>query len=147
MPHAIAAPPNPSSSEPLAEINTTPLIDVMLVLLIMFILTIPIATNTIEVELAQGGTPPLVNPVSNTVTITATDGIEWNGFAISEAELRTALALSLRLPVEPELRFQPVAGASYGRSAAVMNTIKAMGITRFGFVGNEQHAAFGKPGG
>lgn len=128
----------------MADLNTTPLIDVMLVLLVMFIITIPVATNSIELELPQGKIRPTIGTVSNTVSIATSGQVYWNDSPASDAELRSALAATLALPVEPELRFQPAPAAGYGRAAEVLAQIKAAGVTRIGFVGNEQFAAFDK---
>ena len=129
---------------PLADLNVTPLIDVMLVLLVMIIMTIPIAINAIEVELPLGPGTPRVEEVSNSVSISPDNHIYWNGADVTHDQLRAALVNSLQLPIEPELQFRPDAAASYGLTAEVIHTIKASGVTKFGFVGNEQYAAFGK---
>ena len=99
---------------PFAEMNMTPLIDVLLVLLVMFILTIPSATHTLPIDLPVAcKTCPLprLNPVANTVSIDADDRLVWNGTPIAGTQLAALLAASLRLPVEPELRFAPAARA------------------------------------
>ena len=133
---------------PMMEMNTTPLIDVMLVLLIMFIITIPVATNSINIDLpvpnpAQNIT---VEPVKNKLVITQANEILWNGNSINEGQLVTLLQESAAMNPEPELQFQPEALASYDLSAKVLNIIKNSGVTKFGFVGNEQYRTFGKAG-
>lgn len=133
-----------SSSEllPIGEINTTPLIDVMLVLLVMLIITIPAATHSLEVPLPQGADPfHTIRPI-NTVAIDSGNRILWNGATVSPSELTALLGASARLPAEPELRFQPEGSASYGLSAEVLRLIKNSGVTAFGFVGNEHHSEF-----
>ena len=87
--------------EPMMEMNTTPLIDVMLVLLIMFIITIPIQTHAVKIDLPQSSTndAPMVDPVKNKVAIDAAGIITWNGSAIDLLTLRQYLQQSLRLPV------------------------------------------------
>ncbi|SFF74319.1 outer membrane transport energization protein ExbD [Novosphingobium sp. CF614] len=133
---------------PMMEMNTTPLIDVMLVLLIMFIITIPVATHSIDIDLPVAtpptDTPPPVDPVKNKVVLTVDNKILWNGNQISGPMLMDLLKQSLTYSVEPELQFQPEPNASYELSAQVLQIIKASQVTKFGFVGNEQFAEFNK---
>jgi biopolymer transport protein ExbD len=133
---------------PMMEMNTTPLIDVMLVLLIMFIITIPVATHSIDIDLPVASpptdTPPPVDPIKNKVVVTPDDKILWNGSQIDGPMLLNNLKESLTFPVEPELQFQPDPQASYNLSAQVLNIIKGSQVTKFGFVGNEQFSEFGK---
>jgi len=132
---------------PMMEMNTTPLIDVMLVLLIMFIITIPVATHSVDIDLpspSPNDTPPPVDPVKNKLVLTPANEILWNGTPITPSELTTNLQTSLAMPVEPELQFEPEPEASYELSAQVLNIIKGSGITKFGFVGNEKYRVFGK---
>ncbi|TCM18728.1 outer membrane transport energization protein ExbD [Novosphingobium sp. PhB165] len=133
---------------PMMEMNTTPLIDVMLVLLIMFIITIPVATHSIDIDLPVAtpptNTPPPVDPIKNKIVLTADAKILWNGNAVDQGTLRNLLAQSLTYKVEPELQYQPEAQASYELSAQVLELIKASNVTKFGFVGNDQFREFGK---
>ncbi|WP_260926411.1 ExbD/TolR family protein [Novosphingobium sp. 9] len=132
---------------PMMDMNTTPLIDVMLVLLIMFIITIPVATNSINIDLpvnSQTTTPPPINPVKNKIVLTQDDRILWNGTPIDGPTLAKTLADTTRMDPEPELQYQPEAEASYDLSAKTLQVIKASGVTKFGFVGNEQYQVFGK---
>lgn len=133
---------------PMMDMNTTPLIDVMLVLLIMFIITIPVATHSIDIDLPVASPPqpnkPLVDPIKNKVVLTPDDKILWNGTQIDGQTLQSNLAESLTFATEPELQFQPDGGASYDLSAKVLQVIKASQVTKFGFVGNEQFAEFNK---
>ncbi|OYX64626.1 MAG: biopolymer transporter ExbD [Sphingomonadales bacterium 32-64-17] len=133
---------------PMMEMNMTPLIDVLLVLLIMFIITIPVATHAVNIDLpvASNEPPPpdQVDPIKNKIVLTPTNQILWNGTVINQGELVRNLQQSLRFAVEPELQFEPEANASYDLSAKVLNIIKASGVTKFGFVGNEKYRQFGK---
>ena len=134
---------------PMMEMNMTPLIDVLLVLLIMFIITIPVATHAVNIDLPSSATPPddiPLDPVKNKVVLTQQDQILWNGNPITVNELRGFLEESLRFAVEPELQFEPEPNASYELSANVLNIIKGSGVTKFGFVGNEKYRSFGKGG-
>ena len=136
-----------AEGEPMMDINTTPLIDVMLVLLIMFIITIPVATHSIDIDLPQANEnppPDMVDPIKNKIVLTPQNQILWNGTAIDDGTLVANLQTSLTYAVEPELQFEPEANASYDLSAKVLNIIKASGVTKFGFVGNEKYRVFGK---
>jgi biopolymer transport protein ExbD len=130
--------------EPMVEMNTTPLIDVMLVLLIMFIITIPIQTHAVKIDLPQSAPPSdnVVDPVKNKVAIDAGGVISWNGAPIDLLTLRQYLQQSLRLPVEPELQFQPNAQTRSVVVDEVLAEIKRAGVTKLGFVGNEQYSSF-----
>ncbi|MCX7863455.1 MAG: biopolymer transporter ExbD, partial [Novosphingobium sp.] len=102
---------------PMMEINTTPLIDVMLVLLIMFIITIPVATHSVDIDLPvpDQNPPPKdkVDPVKNKVGLTRQAEILWNGEVVTDGQLLALLKQSLTLPVEPELQFEPEPDAPY----------------------------------
>jgi biopolymer transport protein ExbD len=131
---------------PMMEINTTPLIDVMLVLLIMFIITIPVATHAVNIDLPQA-TPPtdeqVIDPVKNKLVITQTNQILWNGAPTTGGQLVSLLAQTRTMEPEPELQFQPEEYASYELANQVLKVIKESGVSKFGFVGNEQFASFG----
>lgn len=130
---------------PMMEMNMTPLIDVLLVLLIMFIITIPVATHAVNIDLPSPSpledNPP-VDPIKNKIVLTAPGQILWNNIPINENQLVGNLQQSLTLAVEPELQFEPEANAGYDLSARVLNIIKNSGVTRFGFVGNEKYRQF-----
>ncbi|MCZ8135637.1 MAG: biopolymer transporter ExbD [Porphyrobacter sp.] len=133
--------------EPMMDMNMTPLIDVLLVLLIMFIITIPVATHSVDIDLPQGNPPPqdiVVDPVKNKLVLTQADQILWNGTPVDSGQLVTLLSETTRMAVEPELQFEPEPLASYDISAKVLQIIKTSGVTKFGFVGNEKYRAFGK---
>ena len=133
--------------EPMMEMNTTPLIDVMLVLLIMFIITIPVATHAVNIDLPNPAAPPpdvIIKRDKNKVVIMPNNEILWNGTPITVNQLTSLLKTTLAIKPEPELQFQPDAQAPYDTSIQVLNIIKVSGVTAFGFVGNEQYAGFGK---
>ncbi|MGF7153829.1 ExbD/TolR family protein [Novosphingobium gossypii] len=133
---------------PMMEMNTTPLIDVMLCLLIMFIMSIPVATHSIDIDLPVAtpptDTPPPIDPVKNKVVLTKDSMILWNGTQIDQGRLIQSLEATTHMNPEPELQFQPEPEASYELSAQVLQVIKASAVTKFGFVGNEQFATFDK---
>ncbi len=133
--------------EPMLDMNMTPLIDVLLVLLIMFIITIPVATHSVDIDLPQGNPPPtdiVVDPVKNKLILTAQDQILWNGTTVTEGQLVTLLNDTVGMNPEPELQFEPEPLASYDITAKVLQDIKVSGVTKFGFVGNEKYRQFGK---
>lgn len=133
---------------PMMEMNTTPLIDVMLVLLIMFIITIPVATHSIDIDLPvpnpNDAPPPPIKPEVNKVVLTRNGDILWNGTPLTGGQLVTNLKTTTTMNPEPELQFQPEADASYDLSGKVLNIIKGSKVTKFGFVGNEQYSEFDK---
>ncbi|AQR72670.1 biopolymer transporter ExbD [Sphingomonas sp. LM7] len=127
--------------EPMMEMNTTPLIDVMLVLLIMFIITIPIQTHAVKVDLPQNSpqNAPPVEPQKNKVYIDANGNVFWNSVQIDDVTLRQYLDASLQMSPEPELHFQPDPNARYDVVDRVLAIVKRANITKLGFVGNEQY--------
>lgn len=130
---------------PMMEMNMTPLIDVLLVLLIMFIITIPVATHAINIDLPTPNpdrNQPIVDPIVNKVVISDIGEILWNGEVISQSGLAENLERSLQLPVEPELQFEPMANASYELSVNVLTIIKRSGVSKFGFAGNDRYRQF-----
>jgi biopolymer transport protein ExbD len=130
-----------SSGEPMMEINTTPLIDVMLVLLIMLIITIPPQTHAVKLDLPvnQNTPPPPIQPLKNTVGITAQNVITWNGTPISQDQLRQYLETTQQMNPIPELHLQPDATARYELVDEVLAVTKRAHVQKMGFVGNEYY--------
>ncbi|RXR26464.1 ExbD/TolR family protein [Sphingobium fluviale] len=131
--------------EPMMDMNTTPLIDVMLVLLIMFIITIPIQTHAVKIDLPNNNNPPppdVIDSVKNKVAIDAAGTITWNGSPIDKLTLRQYLRAAMALPVEPELQFEPDRQTRYVTVDEVLAIIKASKVTKLGFVGNERYYNF-----
>jgi biopolymer transport protein ExbD len=127
--------------EPMMEMNTTPLIDVMLVLLIMFIITIPIQTHAVKVDLPQNSpnSAPPIEPQKNKLYIDANGNLFWNSVQIDDVTLRQYLDASLQQNPEPELHFQPDPQARYEVVDRVLAIVKRANVTKLGFVGNEQY--------
>lgn len=133
-------------NEPLGDINTTPLIDVMLVILAVLILSVPLATHTLDYDLPGPDTERNVEvrPDRNRLTITPNDAVLWNGVRVDGPQLVTALNQANALKPEPQLEFAPESEASYELAAQVLSIVKASGTTNFGFVGNERYRSFGR---
>ena len=129
------------NGEPMMDMNMTPLIDVLLVLLIMFIITIPIQTHAVKVDLPQNtnNPPPPVEPTKNTLAINPAGDITWNGIGVNKVTLRQYLDQSAAMSPEPELHFQPDPQARYEVVDQVLAVIKRSAITKLGFIGNEQY--------
>ena len=134
---------------PLGEMNTTPLVDVMLVLLVMFILAVPAAVDQLPFDLPTPNDHPVTLPINlqNDLTVDAKGRPAWNGAALGEAELFKVLNQTTHIKPEPLVRFTPAGAAPYSASARVLRLIKLSGVTSFAFVGNEQYAAFEKASG
>jgi biopolymer transport protein ExbD len=133
-----------AEGEPMMDINTTPLIDVMLVLLIMFIITIPIQTHAVKLDLPQNtnNTPPPIEPVKNKVVITAAGQVLWNGTPVDLITLRQYLDLTQQMNPIPELHLQPEPTARYELVDEVLAVTKRAHVDKMGFVGNEAYANF-----
>jgi biopolymer transport protein ExbD len=140
MPHALRRPnlyaPRP---QPMSAMNVTPFIDVLLVLLIMLILAIPMPANVTAVDLGGEASPRYPVLETNALTIDAQDRIAWNGQQVTTAELRALIAAASALPVEPILRFEPDARASYETAARTIALIHEEGADSFQFVGNDKY--------
>ena len=131
-----------AEGEPMMDINTTPLIDVMLVLLIMFIITIPVQTHAVKLDLPapNNAPPPPILPTKNEVAITNTDQILWDGTPVDLVTLRQYLDQSQTLSPIPELHIRPAQDARYEKVDEVLAQTKRANITKMGFVGNEAYA-------
>jgi biopolymer transport protein ExbD len=129
------------SGEPMMEINTTPLIDVMLVLLIMLIITIPPQTHAVKLDLPVNSqnNPPPINTVKNVLSINAQDQVLWNGTPVTLQQLRTYLDATQQMNPVPELHLQPDATARYEVVDEVLAVTKKAHIQKMGFVGNEYY--------
>jgi len=134
-----------AEGEPMMDINTTPLIDVMLVLLIMFIITIPIQTHAVKLDLPVDNPdqqPPPIDPVKNKVTIDPAGTIFWNGSPIDMIRLRQYLDLTQSMNPIPELHLEPDPQARYVVVDQVLAVTKRARVEKMGFIGNERYAAF-----
>jgi biopolymer transport protein ExbD len=131
--------------EPMMDMNVVPLIDVLLVLLIMFIITIPVQSHAVKLDLPQDQTnlpPPPIDPVKNKVVVTASNQILWNGAPVSPQQLRLYLDATQQMDPTPELHLQPEPNARYELVDEVLAITKRAHVEKMGFVGNEAYATF-----
>jgi len=127
--------------EPMLDINVTPLIDVLLVLLIMFIITIPVQTHAVKLDLPQDQNqpPPPIMPTKNKVVITAGGQILWNGTPVTPQQLKLYLDATQQMDPIPELHLQPEPNARYELVDQVLAITKRAHVDKMGFVGNEAY--------
>lgn len=128
--------------EPMIEMNMTPLIDVMLVLIIMLIITIPIKNDAISLNLPVGTPPPpTAPPVVVSLEIAADGTVLWDQVAVpNAAQLEAKLKDVAQQANPPEIHLRPDRQASYKSVAAVMAAAQRTGVSKIGLVGNEQFA-------
>ena len=129
-----------SDPEVMMDINTTPLIDVMLVLLVMLIITIPIQLHSVNLNLPTGNPPPpLVLPEVVKIDIDSGGVVYWNGLPLPDrAALEDNLKAAANQAVQPELHLRPDKAAKYAIVAGVMASSQRLGLTKIGIVGSEQ---------
>ena len=130
------------NAEPMMEMNMTPLIDVLLVLLIMFIITIPPQTHAVKLDLPQNdpnNVPPPIDPIKNKIVITQAGQILWNGGAVNQEQLQLFLDATQQIDPVPELHLQPEPEARYELVDQVLAVTKEANVTKMGFVGNEAY--------
>lgn len=130
-----------SSDEPevLMDINTTPLIDVMLVLLVMLIITIPIQLHSVNLEMPVG-TPPVNNikPEKIQIDIDERSVVYWQGLPVTAQELEVNMKTLANATVQPEVHLRPNKAASYAVFANVLSSTKRIGLTKIAVIGSEQ---------
>jgi biopolymer transport protein ExbD len=133
---------NSDEPEVLMDINTTPLIDVMLVLLIMLIITIPAQLHSVNLDMpVVTSTPPKTDPVVVKIDIDADASLRWNGQAVANRQaLQDRLAEAAALQPQPELHIQSHAKAKYEATAAALAGAQRAGLTKLGIVGSERFA-------
>jgi biopolymer transport protein ExbD len=124
----------------MVDINTTPLIDVMLVLLIMLIITIPIQTHAVKLNMPVGTPPPpLVPPEVVTIEVDFDGTLIWNGRVVpNRQELEERLRAAAEMPVQPEVHLRPNKLVKYESVAMVMASAQRLGLKKIGLIGNEQ---------
>jgi biopolymer transport protein ExbD len=136
----------------LTEMNTTPLIDVMLVLLVMLIITIPMQLHSVNMNLPKAAnSEPLVKPVTIKLEITASNQILWNGTPVADktalqALLDAASKASTSLENQPDIHIKPSDSAQYDTVAAVLAATQRSGLKKIGMVSTETLGRLGNPG-
>jgi biopolymer transport protein ExbD len=123
-------------SGPMADINVTPLVDVMLVLLIIFMITVPMLSHKIKIDLPQPtlNPPPENPPEPITLGVRMTGQLYWNDEPITEAALQAQLRVTAQKNPQPELQIQADKSAKYQQVATVMADAKNAGMTKIGFL-------------
>ncbi|MDR3387803.1 MAG: biopolymer transporter ExbD [Rudaea sp.] len=128
-------------SGPMADINVTPLVDVMLVLLIIFMITVPMLSHKIKIDLPQPAPPPLVPPPPPpdpiALSVRATGQLFWNDEPITEEALQAQLRVTAQKDPQPELDIRADKTAKYQWVATVMADAKNAGMTKIGFVASQ----------
>jgi biopolymer transport protein ExbD len=129
-----------SDPEVMMDINTTPLIDVMLVLLVMLIITIPIQLHAVNLEMPVGAPPQnLVKPEVVKIDIDDRSVVYWQGVPVQDgAELEAKMAAAAQQAVQPEVHLRPNKAARYAVVANVLSTTKRIGLTKLAVIGSEQ---------
>ena len=126
-------------SDVMIEMNMTPLIDVMLVLLIMLIITIPIQNHAINLNMPMGAPPSSTPPPVVTIDVDFDGKIFWNGLTLPDrATLESKLQAVAATPDQPEVHVRPNKLVAYKSVAAVLASAQRIGVTKIGIVGNEQ---------
>lgn len=120
---------------PLAEINMVPLIDVMLVLLVIFLVTTPLLTHAVKIDLPQASSAPHVAAPNNVqLSIDASGRVYWNGEVVDAVGLNQALQSAARLQPQPELHIRAERTTPYEKVAQVMSQAARLGIAKMGFI-------------
>jgi biopolymer transport protein ExbD len=131
-----------ANAEPdvMIDINTTPLIDVMLVLIIMLIITIPIQLHSVNLNMPVGNPPPPpVPPEVVRIDVDFDGTVLWNGVAVPDRPtLESKLSAVAAQPIQPEVHLRPNKLVAYKDVAAVMASAQKLGVTKIGLIGNEQ---------
>lgn len=124
-----------SHNAPMSEINTTPLVDVMLVLLVIFIITAPLLTHAVKIDLPQASSQPLPEkPEVISVSIDAVGKMYWNDVPLVQGELKTKLMQIANKTPQPELNVSADKETRYQILAEVMADAQNAGVTKLGFV-------------
>lgn len=122
-------------TQPMAEINTTPMVDVMLVLLVIFIITAPLLTHAVKIDLPEAASRPnQEKPDTVTLSINAEGKLFWNDAPFAEAELASRLATEAQKKPQPELHLRAERITPYQKLAEIMSAAQTAGVTRIGFV-------------
>ncbi len=126
----------------MVEMNTTPLIDVMLVLLVMLIITIPIQLHSVNLEMPLGVSPPQkIEPEVVKIEVTAASQVFWNGEPVADrSAMEARLQAAATAAAQPEIHVRPDRAASYEVVASVLAAAQRQGLVKIGIIGSEQFA-------
>jgi biopolymer transport protein ExbD len=130
---------NTATGQVMVDMNTTPLINVMLVLLVLLIVTLPIQTHAVKLGMPSHSRPPLVRPDIVELGVDFDGAISWNGARISRATLDGYLADAARKNPQPEIHLNPDRLANYDVVAKVLADAQRLGATQIGFTGIDQY--------
>jgi biopolymer transport protein ExbD len=131
---------NATEGDVMVEMNTTPLIDVMLVLLTLLIITIPIQTHAVKLDMPRpNNAPPPVPPETVDLVVDFDGTITWNGTVVSIADLDGYLKNAAEKDPQPEIHVSPNRLAKYDWVAEVLAHAQRIGVTHIGFVGVDQY--------
>jgi biopolymer transport protein ExbD len=121
-------------SSPMAEINMVPLIDVMLVLLVIFIITAPLLTHAVKIDLPKASSAPNVTPRNVQLAIRVSGEVYWNGELVETSQLAQRMSAAAKLDPQPELHLRADRTTPYEKVAQVMSVAAKAGLTKIGFV-------------
>ncbi len=128
-----------STPEVMLDVNTTPLIDVMLVLLVMLIITIPIQLHAVNLEMPVG-TPPaqLIKPQIIQIDIDSNNVVFWQGQSVSAEQLNLKMSEASQMAVQPEIHLRPNKNCQYSIFANILASTKRIGLNKIAVIGSEQ---------
>ena len=135
----VGSPGGSEEPEVMMDINTTPLIDVMLVLLVMLIITIPIQLHAVNLEMPVGAPPSnMVKPEIVKIDIDEVSVVYWQGLAVSKEELDAKMMAAAQQAVQPEVHLRPNKASKYAVFANVLSSSKRLGLNKIAVIGSEQ---------
>ncbi len=135
----VGSPGGSTEPEVMMDINTTPLIDVMLVLLVMLIITIPIQLHAVNLDMPVGAPPSnLIKPEVVKIDIDEASVVYWQGLPVSAEELDAKMAATAQMASQPEIHLRPNKASKYAVFANVLSSTKRLGLTKIAVIGSEQ---------
>ena len=128
-----------ANGQVMVEMNTTPLIDVMLVLLVLLIVTLPIQTHAVKLDMPAGGPPPAVKPPTVNLAVDFDGTVTWNGTAVDRGTLDSYFEDAARQNPQPEIHVNANRLANYDAVSKVLADAQRLGATHIGFTGIDQY--------